>query len=142
VEAAFWDSSSLVPLFAKQPSSVIAVQMASQYELVVWWAAPVEAKSALARLLRMGLITPDEFAVAQIDLDQLRQSWREVMPSWRLRAEAESFVDRFQLKAADAQQLAAAYTWSMGQPAGHVFLSGDRQLLESARQPGFQAIAT
>ena len=59
-----------------------------------------------------------------------------------LRDDAESFVDRFQLKAADAQQLAAANIWALGRPIGRFFLSGDTQLLEAARQLGFQAIET
>ncbi len=142
MEAAFWDSSALVPLFVRQPSSAIALQMVRQYEIVVWWSASIEVKSAFARLLRTGLISSVEFSTAQMDLAQLLQSWREVFPSMQLREEAESFIDRFQLKAADAQQLAAANIWSFGRPPGHTFLSGDRQLLESARQLGFQAIAT
>jgi len=75
-------------------------------------------------------------------MDQLRQSWAEVLPSRQLRDEAESFVDRFQLRAADAQQLAAAYVWCLGQTRGRVFLSGDIQLLEAALQLGFQATKT
>src|SRR5580658_5781598 len=116
MEVAFWDSSALVPLFIKQHSSATSIQLVQQYKVVVWWSTPVEVKSAFARLLRMGHATSAEFAAAQEDLHQLRQSWQEVLPSKRLRDEAESFVDRFTLKAADAQQLAAAYTWSHGQP--------------------------
>jgi len=97
-------------------------------------------RSAFARLLRMGHATPAQFSAAQVDLAQLRMSWREVLPSLALRDQAELFVDRFQLKAADAQQLAAAYDWVLGSPAGRVFIAGDVQLLDAARQLGFQAI--
>ena len=138
--AAFWDTSSLVPLFLKQPSSSLALQLARQYGFVVWWSTPVEVRSAFARLLRMGHATAAQFSAAQIDLAQLKTSWREVLPSLPLRDQAELFVDRFQLKAADAQQLAAAYDWVLGRPAGRHFISGDMQLLEAARQLGFQAI--
>ena len=102
---------------------------------------PVEVqKSAFARLQRMGQLTRSEFADAQVDLAQVRLSWRDVLPSVPLRDHAESFVDRFQLRGADAQQLAAAYVWSLGRPAGRIFISGDLQLLVAARLLGFQAI--
>jgi hypothetical protein len=77
---------------------------------------------------------------AQRVLLVLRSNWWEIQPSQALRDHAESFVDRLQLKAADAQQLAAAYTWALGRPSGRFFLSGDAQLLEAARQLGFHGI--
>ena len=139
---AFWDSSSLVPLCIKQGASGTVHQLIHTYQIIVWWATPVEVRSAFARLLRMGHISAAEFSAAQVDLDQLRGGWREIGPSQMLRDDAESFVDRFQLKAADAQQLAAANIWALGRPIGRFFLSGDTQLLEAARQLGFQAIET
>lgn len=139
---AFWDSSSLVPLCIKQGSSGTVHQLIHTYQIIVWWATPVEVRSAFARLQRMGHISAAEFSAAQVDLDQLRSGWREIGPSQTLRGHAESFVDRFQLKAADAQQLAAANIWALGRPSGRFFLSGDTQLLEAARQLGFQAIET
>ena len=142
MEAAFWDSSSLVPLCIQQNSMAIVQRQIEKYSLVVWWSTLVELKSAFARLLRMGHMTSTEFASAQVDLDQLRHAWQEINPSQPLRDQAESFVDRFQLKAADAQQLAAAFIWALGRPTGRVFLSGDVQLLAAARQLGFQAVET
>jgi len=49
-------------------------------------------------------------------------------------------VDRFPLKAADAQQLAAALTWCLGRTKGRALISGDSQLLDAARQLGFHAV--
>ena len=137
---AFWDSSSLVPLFIKQRSSGAVHQLIREYEVIVWWTTPVEVRSSFARLQRMGEIGAAEFAGAQVDLAQLRNSWKEIRPSLPLRDHAESFVDRFQLKAADAQQLAAAYIWALGRPSGRFFLSGDSQLLEAARRLGFNGV--
>jgi predicted nucleic acid-binding protein len=139
---AFWDSSSLVPLCVKQASSQTVYPLASRYELIVWWSAPVEVRGAFARLLRMGHITSSEYTAAQVDLNQLRHSWREIQPSLPLRDDAESFVDRFHLNAADAQQLAAANIWGGGRPSGRAFLSGDAQLLAAARQLGFHIVHT
>jgi hypothetical protein len=44
------------------------------------------------------------------------------------------------LKAADAQQLAAALAWCIGRTKGRAFISGDSQLLDAARQLGFHAV--
>jgi len=140
--AAFWDSSALVPLLIQQQSSLNVMQLARRFEVVVWWSTPIEVKSAFARLVRMAQISSTEFADAQVDLSDLRKSWQEVAPTDRLRSTAESFLDRFSLRAADALQLAAAYMWASSEPRGRTFLSGDRQLLDAARQLGFQAIET
>ena len=142
MDPAFWDTSSLVPLCVVQPSSTVVRQLSAQYEIVVWWSSPVEMKSAFARLIRMAQLSPADLHKAQDVMRSLRQNWQEVMPNQQLRNEAEGFVDRFQLRAADAQQLAAAYIWAAGRPAGRVFLSGDLQLLEAARLLGFRAIQT
>jgi predicted nucleic acid-binding protein len=142
MEAAFWDSSALVPLLIQQSSSANVRQLTRNFEVIVWWSTPIEVKSTLARLIRMSQITSAEFADAQVDMNALRQSWQEVAPSDQLRSLAESFLDRFSLRAADAQQLAAAYVWASAKPRGRTFLSGDRQLLDAARQLGFQAIET
>ena len=142
MEPAFWDTSSLVPLCVVQPSSTVVRQLSIQYQIVVWWSTPVEIKSAFARLVRTGLLSKPDSLAAQNVLEVLRRNWREVQPGEQLRALAETFVDRFPLKAADAQQLAAAYKWSVGQPHSRVFIGGDIQLLESARQLGFQTVAT
>jgi predicted nucleic acid-binding protein len=63
-----------------------------------------------------------------------------VLPSDSLRDEAERLIDRFPLRAADALQLAAALSWCIGRPKGRVFISGDRQLLDAARELGFHVI--
>jgi predicted nucleic acid-binding protein len=97
-------------------------------------------RSAFARLLRMGQMTPNQQAAALVRLDALRQKWREVLPDSQIRERAEQLPDRFVLSAADALQLAAALVWCLGKPTGRAFISGDMQLLEAARQLGFQAI--
>jgi predicted nucleic acid-binding protein len=88
----------------------------------------------------MGQLTPNGHVQAQVVLDRIRSVWQEIPPSEELRERAERLVDRFPLKAADAQQLASALVWCLDRPKGRVFISGDRQLLDAARQLGFQAI--
>jgi predicted nucleic acid-binding protein len=140
-EAAFWDSSALVALCIDQVFSANAKELIEQYEAVAWWAAPIEVYSAFARLTRMGQIEEGGLAEAHRRLDKLRSQWQEIEPSDSLRAFAEELPNRYGLRAADALQLAAAWTWTMQRPANRPFLSGDQKLLEAARQMGFRAIA-
>lgn len=138
---AFWDTSALVPLCVQQQPSPAVRQLLEQHEIAVWWATPVEMRSAFERLLRMGQLTGSEHAAAGARLEKLRRGWRELQPSEVLRAHAETFLMTHLLRAADALQLAAAWTWCSGTPQTYVFISGDAQLLEAARQIGFQIVA-
>ena len=140
MEYAFWDSSSLVPLCVRQASTPAVQALSKRYGMFVWWAAPVEMRGALARLMRMGELLPAKHVEAQVRLDNLRRNWQEVGPDEHLRDRAESLVDRFSLTAADALQLAAALTWCLGHPHSRPFISGDAHLLDAARQLGFNAI--
>jgi predicted nucleic acid-binding protein len=97
-------------------------------------------RSAFARLTRMGQLNPAEHKAARVELDYLRSTWREMLPDDRVRHQAEELVDRFPLKAADAQQVAAALAWCEDTPSGRAFISGDVQLISAAHQIGFQAI--
>jgi predicted nucleic acid-binding protein len=140
MDYAFWDSSSLVPLCVTQRATPVVEALNVQYRIAVWWSAPIEMRSAFARLVRMGQLSPNEHVQAQVRLDRMRSEWREIDPSEALREQAERLVDRFPLKAAAAQQLAAALTWCLGRTKGRAFLSGDSQLLDAARQLGFHAV--
>ena len=140
MDYAFWDSSALVPLCVTQRATAAVQALSAMYDMAVWWSAPVEIRGAFARLLRMRQLTLTGHVEALVTLDDMRRVWHEVYPSEKLREQAERLVDRFPLKAADAQQLAAAMTWCLSRPRGRVFISGDTQLLDAARQLGFQAI--
>jgi predicted nucleic acid-binding protein len=140
MKSAFWDSSALVPFCARQKASQNAHRLVGQYQIVVWWATPVEIRSALERLLRMGQLSATEYSGAERRLDRLRHGWREVRPDDAVRAQAEILLRRFPLSAADALQLAAAMTWAGTHPRGHVFICGDARLLHAAEQLGFRAV--
>jgi hypothetical protein len=140
MESAFWDSSSLVPLCVKQRATPDAEALNLRFNKVVWWAAPVEIRGAAARLLRAGQITPNEQVVAQARLKEMRSRWREILPASQVRSEAERFLDRFPLRAADALQLAAAFVWTSGRPLNRPFISGDLPLLDAAGQLGFMQV--
>lgn len=138
MEPAFWDASALVPLCVLQLTSPKAEALSKVYGVVVWWATPVEVRGAFARLLRVGQLTSTGNVHALVILAELRSKWREIAPDPSLRDQAERLLDRFTLKAADALQLAAALAWTSGRPRARAFISGDAQLLEAARQLGFQ----
>jgi len=140
MEYAFWDASALVPLCVMQRTTHAAQALSEQYRMVVWWSTPIEVRGAFARLVRMGQLISNGQVQAQVTLEKLRSIWREVDPSENLREQAERLVDRFPLKAADALQLAAALAWCGGRTKGQVFISGDTQLLDAARQLGFHGI--
>jgi len=99
-------------------------------------------RSAFERLLRMGQLTAPEHAAAGLRLNRLRRGWRELQPGEPLRSQAEIFLGQHPLKAANALQLAAAWVWSSGAPQSSKFISADAQLLEVARQVGFQIVPT
>ena len=140
MEAAFWDSSAIVPLCLVEETSSSAQRLTGQYRMIVWWATPVEVQSALTRVLRMGAISSADRTEAQTTLELVREVWTEVQPSRSIRETAESLLSRFPLRAADALQLAAALAWCQHRPAGRAFLSGDLQLLAAASQLGFRTI--
>jgi predicted nucleic acid-binding protein len=98
-------------------------------------------RSAFERLLRMNQLTVQEYAAAGVRLEKLRRGWRELQPNEALRAQAETFLMSYPLKAADALQLAAAWIWCSGGPQNCIFISGDAQLLDAAREVGFQIVA-
>ncbi len=135
---AFWDASALVPLCVAQQPTPALVRLSTQHQIVVWWGTPVEVESALQRLGRMGQLTLQEHGRATRRFDDLRQGWHELQPSHALRDRAELFLKCFPLKAADALQLAAAWTWCAGAPEQHLLISADIQLSSAARQVGFE----
>ena len=140
MKPAFWDSSALVPFCARQKASPNTHRLLGQYSVVVWWATPVEVRSALERLLRTGDLSAAERTGAEKRLDRLRKVWSEMAPTEILRDQAEMLLARFPLSAADALQLAAAMTWTSGHPRGRVFICGDARLLDAAEQLGFRTI--
>jgi len=109
------------------------------YRVVIWWATPVEIASALARLVRNREISSSEWARARQVAVALADEWSVIQPSNALRDHATRLVDRYDLKAADAVQLAAALDWCDKVPRGEIFLAADQKLREAAVLSGFDA---
>jgi predicted nucleic acid-binding protein len=135
--SAFWDASALVPLCVQQSITPSVVSLYKSYQAVVWWATPVEIASALARLVRTREISPSDWAKARQVAVALADEWLVIQPSDSLRARATQLVDRYDLRAADALQLAAALDWCGDAPQGEVFLAADQRLREAALLSGF-----
>jgi predicted nucleic acid-binding protein len=116
-----------------------AVALYKIHDAVVWWATPVEIASAVARLLRMQELDSSDWSKARKLATRLAGSWFVIQPSDALRARSVELVDRYDLRAADSLQLAAALEWCEGVPEGHVFLTIDQTLREAALLSGFDA---
>jgi predicted nucleic acid-binding protein len=135
--SAFWDASALVPLCVRQGITPGVESLYESYRVVIWWATPVEIASALARLVRTNEISSSECAKARQVAVVLADEWLVIQPSDSLRARATRLVDRYDLRAADALQLAAALEWCQNDPQGKVFLAADKKLGEAAVLSGF-----
>jgi predicted nucleic acid-binding protein len=134
----FWDTSAIVPLLIDQPASRgLRRSLASSPEIVVWWGTPVEARSALARLIREGALSAQEIQHAVARLSALRRVWREILPSEQVRALAEELPAAQAVTAGDALQLAAALLWCRRRPRDRAFVCLDRRLAAVAAGIGF-----
>jgi predicted nucleic acid-binding protein len=136
---AFWDSSAVVPLGVRQSKSSQLKALYATSKPVIWWATPVEVASALARLLKTMDIDLAEWRKARGLFLQLDNAWSVVQPSESLRSQASDLVEHYDLRAADAFQLAAALAWCEHKPAGRHFVSLDGKLREASLMCGFDA---
>jgi predicted nucleic acid-binding protein len=137
--SAFWDTSALVPLCVRQRSTSQAITLYKGYEVVVWWATAVEIASALARLARMKQLDSGAWVQARGLAAALAERWSVVQPSDALRAHATRLVNQYDLRAADALQLAAALEWCEKLPQGRVFVTADQALQQAALVSGFDS---
>lgn len=138
--AAFWDSSALNPVLVNESTTPWAIEMATRFTFVVWWATPVEIHSAIARVRRGGDLDDQAYQLALSQLAEIRRNWREVLPSDAIREEAKALLDTYPLRAADSLQLAAALIWCRNRPTGRNFLCADTRLAEAATAAGFTVL--
>jgi predicted nucleic acid-binding protein len=134
---AFWDSSALVPLCVPDQDYGRARQLISEHSPVVWRGTMLEILSALGRLRRREALTEVQHAASCKRIQTFSGSWREVQSSNRVRDHAAAAVDRYDVRAADALQIAAALIWCGERPRNRVFLARDERLKRAARDEGF-----
>ena len=136
----FWDASALVPLCVPSQNPGHLRRVLHQYGPVVWWGTPTEVLSALARLRRERTLIESQHGAACQRLAALSKTWREIQPTNRLRHLAETRLDRYDLRAGDALQLAAALVWCNEKPKNRAFLCRNSRLRDAARREGFTLI--
>jgi predicted nucleic acid-binding protein len=135
---AFWDASAIVPLCCSQAATSRSRKLLRDVgRMVVWWGTPIEARSAIARLVRDGALSDAERVRAVRLLGELRVSWDEIQPSEKVRGIAEELPDRHRVRALDAMQLAAALVWCRERPTRRPFICLDERLSHAAAAVGF-----
>lgn len=134
----FWDASAIVPLLVAEPATRRLQALASRDgEMLVWWGSAVECASALARLERAGALSATGAALAYDRLKQVSDTWHEVEAGDIVRENAIRFLRVHPLRAADALQLAAAFTAAERRPASLQMVTLDERLADAARKEGF-----
>jgi hypothetical protein len=88
-------------------------------------------------LVREGHVTAAERTSAIRRLNQLRVSWDEILPSDKVRSKAEELFDDYNVRAADALQLAAALVWCRERPKRRPFVCFDERPGKTAAAVGF-----
>ncbi len=137
----FWDASAIVPLLVAEPTTPYMQALAGRDpDLLVWWGSEVECISALARLERAAALDGKGMALASDRLKQLANCWHEIEPSEIVRESAVRFLRVHPLRAADALQLAAAFTAAERRPASLRVVTLDGRLADAARKEGFALV--
>ena len=137
----FWDTSALVPTLVDESSSLqMRESLASDRDVVVWWATVVECVSAIARRERAETAGPSSARGAYESLGILSASWSEISPSNAIRDDAVRLVRVHDLPAADAFQLAAARAASDDHPETLPFVTLDDRLALAASREGFPVL--
>ena len=137
----FWDASAIVPLLVAEPTTRPLQALAGHDpDMLVWWGSEVECISALARLERSAALDAKGMALAAERLKQLARGWHEIEPSEIVRESALRFLRVHPLRAADALQLAAAFTASEHRPASLQVVTLDERLADAAGKEGFALI--
>ncbi len=134
----YWDASGIVPLLVRQArSQAMATLLKQDPGILTWWGTPVECLSAITRLAREDRLDPAQAREAENRMQELRQSWNEVLPGEACRRMAERMLRVHPLRAADALQLAAAVIAADHDPTRLPMVCLDRRLMEAAVREGF-----
>ena len=137
----FWDSSALIPLFVREAySPIVGALAADDPDMMLWWASPVECASAVHRLRREGVFTPEETIQVLAAIAAGSDAANVVQPGDALSALALRLLGVHPLRAADALQLAAAHLWTREKPGGKGFVCLDERLRTAAMLEGFEVL--
>lgn len=135
---AFFDTSAIVPLLIQQPFSTKAKQLFRKYQKpVLAWTTPIEVQSALSRLLREGNLNTKGYQLAMERFTHIEANKIEVLPTTKLRELAMEVLRQYDLRAADAIQLASALLWCNEKPNSKPFITFDDRLADATSKAGF-----
>jgi predicted nucleic acid-binding protein len=133
----FWDSSAVVPLVVRQPSSAQTDRwLSADADVAIWTLTPVEVLSALRRLAREGSLGEDAARAGEDALGRIVPYTHVVIDVERVKRVAGGLLRLHPLRAADALQLAAALTWADGSPGDRVVHTFDPRLGLAASREG------
>ena len=134
----FWDTSAIVPLFVGQVSSPVSdLWIREDPHTAIWTLTDIEILSALHRLFRQRELSQSELAEAERRAGIFLEGATLTADLAALRPIASRVLRTYDLRAADALQLAAALLWAEGSPTGRVFHTFDRRLATAAMREGF-----
>ena len=134
----FWDTSAIVPTLVFQNSSKSANTLLRKHKkLVLAWITRIEIYSAPSRLARQGVLNNKNYTIAVERFNWIEKNRIEVFPSETLRALSIDLLQQYELRAADAMQLASALIWCNEKPNNKPFITFDEQLALAASKAGF-----
>ena len=134
----FGDSTAFVPLLVDEPASESLVRaLEDDGGLIVWWGAPVECVSAIARREHDGGLPAAAANAAIARLRAMEPSWTDVTPSARVRGLALRLLGTHPLRASDALELAAALVAAGEDTAALGFVCLDERLTAAGRRESF-----
>jgi predicted nucleic acid-binding protein len=140
-KGAFFDTSALVPLCVTEAASESARQSYRRFTShIVAWTALIEATSALQRARRLGGLNDLSTRRGLDRLVQIERRWMEILPTDRVRSIALDVLRAYDLRAADAIQLASALVWCKEKPRHRPLVCFDQRLAASASTAGFDVI--
>ena len=137
----FWDSSAVVPLLIREPSSDALRKLArADAQFVVWRLTGAEVVSALWRRHRARELAESARRAAEEGLRVLERAWTCVDDLAHADRRARRLLALHELRAADALQLAAALVACDEQPSLLPFVTLDHRLADAARREGFTTL--
>jgi uncharacterized protein len=130
-----------VPLLISEPlTRRLQVLLERDAGMFVWWGSRVECMSALTRRERDGTADEQIMTRALHRLHEFEDQWQEIDPSDSLRDTAIRFLRVHPLRAADALQLAAAFSAAEQRPSSLTVVTLDERLQTAARKEGFDVM--
>jgi uncharacterized protein len=137
----FWDSSALVPLLVEEAASETAMRWVREdRHVAAWTLTPVEALSAIRRLVRESALAERDAARAEARVEDLTRRLHLVVDVEGTKRVAARLLRTHPLRAADALQLAAAVLWAGNRPDGKILHTFDARLGDAASREGFTVL--